>query len=94
MSLLEDEDVQKCMHWLPSGRAFEISNRDLFISTVLRYHLNSTQFESFLVRLGSKYISDRDEKEPSQFDFTPSSGYPIVHRPCLLITPQNGDLKG
>ncbi|KAL3787993.1 hypothetical protein HJC23_004064 [Cyclotella cryptica] len=61
MSLLEDEDVQRCMHWLPSGRAFEISNPELFISTVLRIHFNSVQFESFVVRLGSKYIWSRQK---------------------------------
>ena len=55
MSLLNDEDVQRCIHWLPSGRAFTISKPELFVNTVLKMHFNSVQFESFVVRLKSKY---------------------------------------
>lgn len=54
MSLLDDEDVQKVMHWLPDGRSFTISNPDLFYEIVLKAHFNSIKFDSFTVRLRSK----------------------------------------
>ncbi len=55
MYLLEDEDVQKVMHWLPCGRAFEILDPELCAGTVLKNHFNSVKFESFIVRLKSEY---------------------------------------
>lgn len=54
MSLLEDETVQQAMHWLTSGRAFEISDPNLMTSVVLETHFNSIHLNSFLVRLKSE----------------------------------------
>eukprot|EP00804_Cyclotella_cryptica_P016207 CCRYP_005707-RA/>CCRYP_005707-RA protein AED:0.00 eAED:0.00 QI:238/1/1/1/0/0/2/174/240 len=72
MTLLNDENVQKCMHWLPSGLAFEISNPELFVDTVLRIHFNSVQFESFVVRLGKwgfRRLGDKVNKRYLTYTF-------------------------
>ncbi|KAL3802771.1 hypothetical protein HJC23_007548 [Cyclotella cryptica] len=60
MSLLDDEDVQKVMHWLPCGQAFEILDPELCAGTVLKNHFNSVKFESFIVRL-KKWGFDRTD---------------------------------
>ncbi|KAL7476955.1 hypothetical protein ACHAW6_002779 [Cyclotella cf. meneghiniana] len=62
ISLLEDEDVQKVMHWLPCGRAFEIVDPELCAETVLKNHFNSVKFESFIVRLKKWGFSRTDTK--------------------------------
>ena len=54
MSLLEDEEVNKAIHWLPDGETIAITKPDLFDELVLKRYLNSIKFESFLVRLRSK----------------------------------------
>lgn len=56
MSLLNDEQVQQCMHWLPSGRAFEIHDPEKFEEMVLKAHFNSIKLESFIIRLGSELM--------------------------------------
>lgn len=54
IALLQDEDIQKAVHWLPDGLSFEIVKPDLFEELVLKTHFNSIKFDSFLVRLRSK----------------------------------------
>ncbi|KAL7474203.1 hypothetical protein ACHAW6_001588, partial [Cyclotella cf. meneghiniana] len=61
-NLLDDEDVQKVMHWLPCGRAFEILDPELFAETVLKNHFNSVKFESFIVRLKKWGFNRTDTK--------------------------------
>lgn len=85
MSLLNDEDVQRCIHWLPSGRAFTISKPELFVNTVLKMHFNSVQFESFVVRLKSKYSHIATKR---------TLCFKLKTGECLLISLQNGDLRG
>jgi hypothetical protein len=56
MALLEDEGMQQCMHWLPSGRAFRIFDPVRFEEIVLKAHFNSIKMESFVIRLGSECV--------------------------------------
>ncbi|KAL7477029.1 hypothetical protein ACHAW6_002848, partial [Cyclotella cf. meneghiniana] len=66
------EGVQSCIHWLPSGRAFEISNPELFVNTVLKINFNSVQFESFVVRLGKwgfRRLGDKVNKRYLSYTF-------------------------
>jgi hypothetical protein len=47
MAILADEDVQQSMHWLPDGKAFEISKPAVFVKTTLKKHFKGVQFFSF-----------------------------------------------
>jgi hypothetical protein len=89
MCLLEDEDVQKVMHWLPCGRAFEILDPDLCAETVLQNHFNSVKFESFIVRLKSEYRDQpaATKKHASTFSVQHSAFSSIFY---LLTATQNG----
>jgi hypothetical protein len=58
MSLLDDEEIQQVMHWLPDGYTFVISKPELFHEVVLKKHFNSVKFDSFIVRLRSKCITE------------------------------------
>ena len=51
MAILNDEEVQKTMHWLPDGKAFMISKPSEFTETVLKKHFKGVQLLSFVKSL-------------------------------------------
>jgi hypothetical protein len=53
MSLLEDEEGQLGIRWLPDGQAFEIYDSEMF-EQILKARFNSIQLNSFVFRLKSK----------------------------------------
>ena len=58
MALLDDEDAQKSIHWLPDGRAFKIHKPEEFEKEVLTKYFNSIKLDSFVIRLKSECNDD------------------------------------
>lgn len=51
MAILDHEDVQQSMHWLPDGKAFRISKPTVFIETALKKYFKGVKFLSFQTSL-------------------------------------------
>ena len=57
MALLDDEDAQQSIHWLPDGRVFKIHKPEEFEKEVLTKYFNSIKLDSFVIRLKSECIA-------------------------------------
>lgn len=57
MAILDDEEVQKTMHWDAMGLAFTITKPDLFAGTVLQKYFKGVQFISFQKNLSCELFS-------------------------------------
>ena len=54
MAVLNEEEVQQTMHWLPDGKAFIVCNTPQFAKTVLKKHFKGIQLHSFTKSLSRK----------------------------------------